>query len=87
MNRRRFLQALFAAPCLAAPLLVPTVVPEAKTWTSGWMKAPESAYYVVKWEAGSTFAGTLTCEVDITGDGNWVAYPMVPSTALIGEGG
>lgn len=26
MNRRRFLQALFAVPCLGAPLLVPVLV-------------------------------------------------------------
>jgi hypothetical protein len=84
MNRRKFLQALFAVPVVAAPLLVPTVA-QAPTWAG----ARPSDYYTSipiqrsKLESGGTWrlyvskvdhaAGAVTLDVQFWNGERWVS--------------
>ncbi len=56
MTRRSFLQALFAIPVLAAPLLVPTVAKAPEQWTTwgmDWGSSDKACAVELHYDAGT----------------------------------
>lgn len=95
MNRRRFLQALFAVPCLGAPLLVPRVwEPPKYDWVrvGPGLTGPDTARTLNEALEKVRPGGTVFVmaghhervePVQFRGSpGSWVVWP-----ALLGEGG
>lgn len=76
MNRRGFLQALFAVPVLVAPLLVPVSV--AKPVVTGPLALPRMTYVVTAVDAGR---GTITIET-ADDSGKWSYAGVRPERDL-----